>query len=92
MPHLIDKDALRAEIEALQDATMDENRNFKSSYDEGKFDALTVIDNLLDTLEVKDENAIKRDWYNKGYIKGRKEASIPARELGLPSALDASLR
>lgn len=31
---------------------------------------------------------IKREWYNKGYLKGRKEAHIPARELGLPKALD----
>ena len=31
---------------------------------------------------------IKREWYNKGYLKGRQEAHIPARELGLPKALD----
>ena len=55
MAHLIDIDTLRAEIEALQDATMDENRNFRSSYDEGRFDALTAVDNFLDTLEVKEE-------------------------------------
>lgn len=31
---------------------------------------------------------IKREWYNKGYLKGRKEAHIPARELGLPKVFD----
>ena len=31
---------------------------------------------------------IKREWYNKGYLKGRREAHIPARELGLPKAFD----
>ena len=34
------------------------------------------------------EDEIKREWYNKGYLKGRQEAHIPARELGLPKAFD----
>ena len=42
---------LRAQIAALQDATMDGNKNFRSAYDEGKFDALTVVDTLLDSLQ-----------------------------------------
>lgn len=42
---------LRAQIAALQDATMDENRNFRSGYDEGKFDALSAVDALLDSLQ-----------------------------------------
>jgi len=42
---------LRAQIATLQDATMDENRNFRSAYDEGKFDALTAVDALLDSLQ-----------------------------------------
>ena len=42
---------LRAQIAALQDAIMDENRNFRSAYDEGKFDALTAVDTLLDSLQ-----------------------------------------
>lgn len=42
---------LRAQIAALQDATMDENRNFRSAYDEGKFDALTAVDALLNSLQ-----------------------------------------
>ena len=42
---------LRAQIAALQDATMDENRNFLSGYHEGKFDALSAVDALLDSLQ-----------------------------------------
>ena len=42
---------LRAQIAALQDATMDENGNFRSGYDEGKFDALSAVDALLDSLQ-----------------------------------------
>ena len=42
---------LRAQIAALQDSTMDENKNFRSTYDEGKFDALTAVDALLDSLQ-----------------------------------------
>ena len=44
-----------------------------------------VSDNVDKIVKVED---IQREWYNKGYIKGRKEAHIPARELGLPSLLD----
>ncbi len=42
---------LRAQIAALQDATMDENKNFRSAYDEGKFDALSAVDTLLDSIQ-----------------------------------------
>lgn len=52
MEHYISKDAVVAEIDALQDATM-ENGHFLSSYHEGIFDGLSKIENFLDTLEVK---------------------------------------
>lgn len=42
---------LRAQIAALQDSTMDENKNFRSTYDEGKFDALSAVDALLDSVQ-----------------------------------------
>ena len=56
---------LRAQIAALQDATMDENKNFYSAYDEGKFNALSAVDNLLDSMQEELvceelENEIKR--------------------------------
>ena len=31
---------------------------------------------------------VKREWWNKGYLEGRKNAHIPARELGLPNSWD----
>jgi len=51
---LIDKSAIVAEIDRIQESTMDIHRNFPSSYDEGKFDALTLIENFINTLEVKE--------------------------------------
>ena len=51
---LIDKSAIVAEIDRIQESTIDIHRNFPSSYDEGKFDALTLIENFINTLEVKD--------------------------------------
>ena len=51
---LIDKAALVAEINRLQEATMDKNQNFLSSYHEGIFDGLSMLENFLDTLEVKE--------------------------------------
>ena len=44
---------IRAQIAALQDATMDENKNFRTAYDEEKFDALSAVDALLDSLQEK---------------------------------------
>lgn len=51
---LIDKSAVVAEINRLQEATMDKNQNFLSSYHEGIFDGLSMLENFLDTLEVKE--------------------------------------
>lgn len=45
--------SIREKISALQDETMDKNGNFGTSYDEGRFDALTAMDNYLDTLKEK---------------------------------------
>ena len=47
----MDIQQLRAQIAALQDATMDENKNFLTAYDEGKFDALSAVDALLDSMQ-----------------------------------------
>ena len=84
---LIDKSALVAEIDTLQEATMDKNGNFLSSYDEGKFDALAVLEYILDTLEVKNmdtwhlqekENicdAVK-DWSLQTFVCVMKDGTI----------------
>jgi hypothetical protein len=34
------------------------------------------------------QDDIKREWWNKGYLEGRKNAHIPAKELGLPKSID----
>lgn len=65
MKQYIDKSAVIAEIDALQDATMDENRNFLSSYHEGIFDGLSKIENFLDTLETKEVDDEKCKEYDK---------------------------
>jgi hypothetical protein len=54
MKAYIDKAAVVAEIDRLQEATMDKNQNFLSSYHEGIFDGLSMLENFLDTLEVKE--------------------------------------
>ena len=54
MEQYINKAALVAEIDRLQEATMDKNQNFLSSYHEGIFDGLSMLENFLDTLEVKE--------------------------------------
>lgn len=67
MKELIDKSAVIAEIDVIQDDTMDENRNFLSSYHEGIFDGLSKIENFLDTLETKEVDLEKEidDYWNK---------------------------
>lgn len=61
MAQYIDKVTVVAEIDRLQEATMDKNQNFLSSYHEGIFDGLSMLENFLDTLEVKEmeENAVE---------------------------------
>ena len=54
MTQYINKAAVVAEIDRLQETTMDENRNFLSSYHEGVFDGLSKLESFLDTLEVKE--------------------------------------
>lgn len=80
MAKYIDADRLRYEIERRN---MSDYHTTTERYEEELYE---IIDSLeLDESEVDD---IKREWYNKGYLKGRQEAHIPARELGLPKALD----
>ena len=66
---LIDKDTLVGEINRLQEATMDKNQNFLSSYHEGIFDGLSMLENFLDTLEVKEVDLEKEfDNYTKNIL------------------------
>lgn len=86
MEQYISKAAVVAEIKRRRDFIFKRNPYLiNSGY---CIEEDNAILNFLDTLEVKDVDAIKCDWYNQGYIKGRKEANIPARELGLPKSCD----
>ena len=79
MAHLIDKAALVAEIDRLQEATMDKNQNFLSSYHEGIFDGLSMLENFLDTLEVKEveEEPVSNDLEEAATKYARKQLSNP---------------
>jgi len=87
MEQYINKSALIAEIEKIIEEPAP-SHDQQCPWEDGYYCGLYKAESIIDTLEVKDENIIKRDWYNQGYLKGRKEANIPARELGLPSELD----
>lgn len=63
---------IRAQIAALQDATMDENKNFRTAYDEGKFDALTAVDALLDSLQEEPECI----WHNMDEVPIKGEVIV----------------
>ena len=63
---------LKAKIAALQDATMDENKNFRTAYDEGKFDALTAVDNLLDSLQEESVSV----WHNMDEVPIKGEVIV----------------
>jgi hypothetical protein len=51
------------------------------------YEAESAITWLEKQIEQKPGD-IEREWYNKGYLEGRKNAHIPARELGLPKKYD----
>jgi hypothetical protein len=54
MAHLIDKDAVLAEIEKLELCTMDEHMNYYSAEAQGEYNALSKLESFIDTLEVKE--------------------------------------
>ena len=72
---------LRTQIAALQSDTMDEDKNFLSAYDEGKFDTLTAVEALLDSLQ-EEEEPVSKDLEEAAYCfarKDSKEISEPAK-------------
>lgn len=56
MKQYIDKSSVLAEIEKLQDSTMDEDGNFYTAKAQAEYDVLCVLEEYLDTLEVKEES------------------------------------
>lgn len=61
MEQYIKKSDIVAEIEKLQLCTMDEHTNFYSAEAYGEYNALSKLENFLDTLEVKEINNV---WNN----------------------------
>ena len=61
MEQYISKAALVAEIDRLQEATMDKNQNFLSSYHEGIFDGLSMLENFIDTFDTKEVEEPSKD-------------------------------
>lgn len=64
-----------------------DNKTIDVSYAPQNMEATEYIRNDFVKPEQPVED-IKREWWNKGYLEGRKNAHIPARELGLPSSWD----
>ena len=88
MTQYIDKAAVVAEIDSIAEDAICQYISDKSRYAEGVLDVIHRIKHLLNTLEETDIDVIKRNWYNQGYLRGRRGANISARELGLPSELN----
>jgi len=89
MSKYIDSEKLIAEIERLYNGEAPKHDQ-QCNFDDGYFVGIDAISQLIDSLQQEqlDVDKIKRDWYNKGYFEGRKNAHIPARELGLPKSWD----
>ena len=62
MKQYIDKSEVVAEIGKLQDSTMDEDGNFYSVEAQAEYDILCVLEEYLNTLEVKEEPVSKEYW------------------------------
>lgn len=65
---------IRQEIERLQEAQLDEFRNFNSEYKEGIFDGLSMLDRFIDKLPKKEEidldEEITKYWKDISSIYG----------------------
>ena len=65
---LIDKSAVIAKINLLQDSTMDEDDNFCTAQAQAEYDILCVLEEYLDTLEVKEVDLEKElDFVKDAY-------------------------
>jgi len=73
MEQYVDKSAVIAEIDSLQDATMDKNRNFLSSYHEGIFDGLSKVENFIDSLENPFDKDLKDFAERESELFGERE-------------------
>ena len=84
---------VKAEIERLMHQASDMNQSGLLTKEQ-EVCIISQMSRLLSFVESlkkeqeKELNTIKNEWWNKGYLKGREQAHIPAKELGLPSSLD----
>ena len=70
MKQYILKSDIVAEIEKLQLCTMDEHMNFYSAEAQGEYNALSKLESLLDTLEVKEIDEIIKNAEDHAYFAG----------------------
>ena len=77
---IIDKDKVVAEIERLQNTTMDEDMNFYSAKAEAEFCILSDLENFIDTIEVKD---IDLDKEIKAHIDECLDVKFPTTNIEL---------
>ena len=64
MTQYIDKSAIVAEIEKLQDSTMDENGNFCTAQAQAEYDILCVLEDSINNIEVEHDTFIEKgcEW------------------------------
>ena len=94
MAQYIDAEKLIAEIVKLKNSliTLMNKVYYAANYKEWKSELngynkiLSIVNSLKQ--EQPDIDDLKREWYDKGYLEGRNNAHITARELGLPKSYD----
>jgi hypothetical protein len=66
---LIDKSSVLAEIEKLQDSTMDENSNFCTAEAQAEYDILCVLEDSINNIEVEHDAFIEKacEWLKSHY-------------------------
>ena len=91
----IDADQLRKEIDRLKEYAESAKKEWNDGHynqnafaEDCRINSFNKLLSFLDTLQEQPVEDIKREWWNKGYREGRKNAHIPAKELGLPSSWD----
>lgn len=82
---LIGKAKSEKQVVLLAESNGDENIYWDTKSED---DAVSLLEKGLKFFGKQKPDDVKREWWNKGYLEGRKNAHIPARELGLPSSWD----
>lgn len=74
MKQYMDKSAVIAKIQSLQNSTVDEEGNFYTAKAQAEYNVLCMLENFLDTLEVKevDEEPVSKDLEEAARKAGQK--------------------